>query len=315
VEFIELSTRWRGHTHYAAAVDPDSYREQVFDALSLTLPAGRITVVLGARGAGKTLLACHLLGVAAPDSGAVLVDGCSLWELPERARREVIGDFGVLRGGVRIQDSAILEGCSVVDNLASQLARRGRTESVEPDAREYLERFELSAVAERLPAALDPGARRRLAVALALAGDPPLVVIDDPGQAFDLHHHERLCGAVKSWQARTGATMLITVHSLEIARRLGDQVVVLREGRVLTQGGAEQVLAGVVDDEGFQRRFDTDLGGFAEADPERIRQEQQSNRRAANRRQRGLMLAFLALGIMIVVMLLAGVIANPNGLI
>jgi ABC-type multidrug transport system ATPase subunit len=298
---------------FAAAVDPDNHREQVFDALSLTLPAGRITVVLGARGAGKTLLAAHLLGVSAPDSGAVLVDGCSVWELTERARNELIGGIGVLRGGVRIQDSAILDSRTVVDNLVLQLAHRGRTESAEQHARDYLERFDLTAVAEQLPAALDPGARRRLALVLALAGDPPLVVIDDPGQAFDLHHHERLTDAVKSWQARTGATMLITVRSLEIARRLGDRVVVLRDGRVLAQGGPEQVLAAVCDDESFQRRFGTDLGGFAEADPERIRHAQQANRRAENRRHLGLLCAFIALGITLMVMLLAGIIANPDG--
>jgi hypothetical protein len=83
---------------------------------------------------------------------------------------------------------------------------------------------------------------------------------------------------------------------------------------VLAQGGPEQVLAGVCDDEGFQRRFGTDLGGFAEADPERIRQAQQANRRAENRRHLGLLLAFIALGITLMVMLLAGIIANPNGL-
>jgi ABC-type multidrug transport system ATPase subunit len=238
-----------------------------------------------------------------------------VWQPTERARNELIGDIGVFRGGVRIQDSAILDSCNVVDNLVLRLARRGRTESAEQDAREYLERFELTAAAEQLPAALDPGARRRLALMLALAGDPPLVVIDDPGQAFDLQHYERLIDAIKIWQARTGATMLVTVRSLEIARRLGDRVVVLREGRVLAQGGPAQVLAGVLDDEGFHRRFGTDLGGFAEADPERIRQAQRANRRAENRRHLGLLFAFLALGITLMVMLLAGIIANPDGLV
>jgi ABC-type multidrug transport system ATPase subunit len=313
VEFVDLSTRWRGHVQFAAAVDLDTHREQVFEALSLTVPAGRITVLLGARGAGKSLLACHLLGVSAPDRGAVLVDGRSVWEQPERARRELLGDVGVLRGGARIQDSAIADSRTVFDNVVVQLARRGRTESVEQHAREYLDRFDLTAVAHERPAALDPGARRRLALALALVGDPSLVVIDDPGQALDLHHYERVSEEVRSWQARTGATMLITVRSLEIARRLGDRVVVLRDGRVLAQGGAEQVLAGVVDDECFQRRFGTNLGGFAEADPERIRRAQRSARKAENRRHLGLVLAFLALGITIMVMLLAGVISYSGG--
>jgi ABC-type multidrug transport system ATPase subunit len=313
VEFVEVSTRWRANVKLTAEADLNTPREQVLDALSLTLPAGRITVLLGARGAGKTLLACHLLGVTAPDSGVVLVDGRSVWELPEWGRRELIGDVGVLRGGVRIQDSAVIGSRTVFENLVDQLARRGRTEHLEQHAGEYLGRFELATVAAMRPAALDPAARRRLALALALVGDPSLVVIDDPGQALDLHHYERVVDAVKSWQARTGATMLITLRSLEIARRLGDRVVVLREGRVLAQGAAERVLAGVIDDEGFQRRFGTDLGGFAEADPARLRQAGRSARRAEDRRHLGHLLAFLALAILVLVALLSGVLANPGG--
>jgi hypothetical protein len=92
-------------------------------------------------------------------------------------------------------------------------------------------------------------------------------------------------------------------------------VVVLREGRVLSQGVPEQVLAAVCDDESFQRRFGTDLGGFAEADPARIHQAQEANRRAENRRHLGQVLAFLALSVTLVAMLLAGIITNPNGLV
>jgi ABC-type multidrug transport system ATPase subunit len=118
--------------------------------------------------------------------------------------------------------------------------------------------------------------------------------------------------AIKSWHARTGSTMMITVRSLRVARALGQRVAVLRDGRVIADGGPEQVLAGVVDDESFARRFGTDLGGVGEADPERGRHELRQIYRSENRRQLALVLAFFLTVIVIAAVLLSGILlTNP----
>jgi ABC-type multidrug transport system ATPase subunit len=121
-----------------------------------------------------------------------------------------------------------------------------------------------------LPDELDPVARRRLAVALALASDPAPVVIDDPGEALDFTHALVLVEGFKRWHARTRATVLVALRSLMVTKLIADKVAVLRDGRVLVYGTPEHVLDGVIDDETFEQRFQTGLGGFSEADPEQL---------------------------------------------
>jgi ABC-type multidrug transport system ATPase subunit len=311
VDFVELRTRWRGAAEFATALDLDAHREQVFDALSLTLPAGQISVLLGTRGAGKTLLACHLLGVVAPDDGQVLIDGQSIWQMPEPRRGELRESFGVFRGGIRIRQSAVLDSLSVFDNLLAQLRRRGRTEHLESTAREFLVDFALSGQAATRAGALDSASRRRLALALALVGDPPLVVIDDPGLALDRHHLEHVINAIRRWHARTHSTMLITVRSLRVAKALGHRVAVLRDGRVIAHGSPEQVLTGVIDEHSFARRFGTDMGGVGEADPERGRHELRQIYQTENHRHTALVLAFFLTIIATAAILLSGLLTNP----
>jgi ABC-type multidrug transport system ATPase subunit len=105
--------------------------------------------------------------------------------------------------------------------------------------------------------------------------------------------------------------MLITVRSLSVAKALGQRVGVLRDGRVIAHGSPEQVLAGVVDEESFARRFGTDLGGVGEADPERGRHELRQIYRTENRRHTALVLAFFLTVIVTAAILLSGLLTNP----
>lgn len=266
IELRDVHSAWASGGGVASAGE----RAEALSGLSLILPAGQITVLLGDHRSGKTLVTLHLLGEVAPDRGQVLVDGRSLWELPEPQRVEMHDSFGVLRGGTAIRESKIDIAATVRANLTAQL-RHART-SADPEGvvGEWLAHYDLTPDAESLPQMLDSGARRRLAVALALAGDPAVVVIDDPGQAMDSDHLRHMVTSVREWQARTGSTVLLTVHSLQVALDLGHQVAVLSEGQVLAHGHPEDVLSGVNDDDTFQRRFGTGLGGVAEADPLRL---------------------------------------------
>jgi ABC-type multidrug transport system ATPase subunit len=177
---------------------------------------------------------------------------------------------GVLRGGTRIRESHIDPASSVRENIIELLRRSSDCANPDEEVGVWLTDYDLTEVADSLPDKLGSGARRRLALALALAWDPALVVVDDPGEAFDYVHRGLLVKAFKKWHVRTGATVLITLHSLELAKILGHQVAVLRDGRVLAQGIPARVLDGVIDDETFEARFHTGLGGVAEADSLRL---------------------------------------------
>jgi ABC-type transporter Mla maintaining outer membrane lipid asymmetry ATPase subunit MlaF len=241
--------------------------------VSFTAPAGQITVVMGERGSGKSLLAQYVIGEAVPDGGEVIIGGEPLSSLSEQERRQLHDSVGVLRGGNRIRESEVSESASVADNLVEQLRFNDRVTSDDDAralARESLERIDLSDVAGMRPDDLDPGQARRVAIATALLSDPALVVLDDPGSGIDVNHLESMRRGITRWHARTGSTLLLTTHSIEVAKTVGQRLVVLRDGEVAAEGDSTELLSGIHDLTAFERRFGTTLS-VREADPERLR--------------------------------------------
>jgi ABC-type multidrug transport system ATPase subunit len=275
IEFRDVHTNWGAYPGPAPTSEMSWGRAEALAGLSLTLPAGQVTVLLGDHGSGKSLLALHLLGEVPLRSGQVLSNGRSVWEMSEAKRLMLHDQVGVLLGGRRIRKSHINPDASVRENLKTQVGRSHirSTENRDNDdeaVEAWLRNIKLGDVADLLPGELGPAARRRLAVSLALASDPALAVIDDPGEALDYSHVQVLVDGFKRWHGRIGATVLVALRSLMVAKLIADKVAVLRDGRVLVHGSPEEVLDGVIDDETFERRFQTGLGGFSEADPERL---------------------------------------------
>jgi ABC-type glutathione transport system ATPase component len=266
IEFRDLHTGWSDYPGKATAGE----REEALAGFSLTLPPGQVTVLLGDHRSGKSLVALHLLLEVPLHGGQIFSNGRSVWEMSEERRQWLHSLVGVLRGGTRIKESHIDVGASVRDNIAERLRHSDLVENTEADVAAWLEDYDLTQDADSLPDQLSPGARRRLAVALALAWDPALVVLDDPGEAIDLAHFARQVETFGRWQTRTRSTVLMTLHSLQVAKAMGHQVAVLRDGQVVAHGSPAEVLDGIIDDETFERRFHTGLGGIAEADPLRL---------------------------------------------
>lgn len=245
---------------------------RALDGVSFTIPAGSITVVMGNPGGGKSLLVQHLLDEERPDEGQVLIDGQSLWELPADRRQRFHERVGVLRGGNSILESELDESATVRENLANQLGNsdRGLGRNTQPTIDECVAELDLGDVVDARPADLEPGDKRRLALAVAVLADPAVVVLDDPGEGIDVNHLSAMVRTITGWHRRTGATVLLTVHSIELARDVGDHLVVLRDGRVIEEGQPRALLADIHQQADFEERFDTTLG-FREADPENLR--------------------------------------------
>jgi ABC-type multidrug transport system ATPase subunit len=266
IEFRDVHTGWGAYPGKPTAVD----RDEALAGFSLTLPPGQVTVLLGDHRSGKSLVALHLLLEVPLHSGQVIANGHSVWELPEERRLWLHDQVGVLRGGTRIRESHIEVGASVRDNIAERLRHSELVDDPGDDVAAWLDDFDLTEGADLLPDQLNPGGRRRLAMALALAWDPALVVIDDPGEAIDFAHLAPLVRAFTTWHSRTRSTVLLTVRSLEVAKAMGHQVAVLRDGQVVAHGSPEELLDGIIDDDTFEDRFRTGLGGIAESDPLRL---------------------------------------------
>jgi ABC-2 type transport system ATP-binding protein len=203
------------------------YRDVVaLDGVSLELREGEVVALLGRNGAGKTTAVHLLLGLRRPDEGRARLFGRD----PRRpAARRAVGATPQETGF-----SPTLTVREIVDLVRAHF----------PDpapAGELLERFELSGDAGRQAGGLSGGKRRRLAVALAFAGRPRLVVLDEPTTGLDVESRRAVWAAVRDFAAG-GGTVLLTTHHLDEAEQLASRIVVLHEGEVVADGTLEEIV-------------------------------------------------------------------------
>ncbi|MDX1387836.1 MAG: ATP-binding cassette domain-containing protein [Acidobacteriota bacterium] len=197
-----------------------------------------ITVVFGPSGAGKTTLALALVGAIRPARGRIVVSGRKLFDsnegidLPVRRRRV----------GVVFQDALLFPHMSVKGNVAFGLAGEPRDRR-EQLASEALDRVGAASLAGRLPGELSTGQRQRVALARALAARPSALVLDEPFSALDSGSRHELGAMLIELQAESGVPFLHVTHDLGEAYRLGNELVLIEDGRVAQIGSPDEVVS------------------------------------------------------------------------
>ncbi|MEJ8278831.1 ATP-binding cassette domain-containing protein [Pseudonocardia spirodelae] len=283
--------------------------EPVLEGVDLELEPGRTTVLLGPSGAGKTTLVRTLLGLYAPDSGETVVDGRAVASLRADELAALRRRTGVLLGGSSVYDASLFGSLSLFDNVAYPL-RAARHPAADAETWRILHEFELAGHATALPSEVSAGQRRRAALARALITAPDLLVLDDPGPALDLHNRDAVVRSVRRRTTRSGATALVVMHDLELARALGDRVGVLLGGRIVADGPVDEVLGGIVTAADLDARF-----GVRAALPVATAAERAAVARRA--RRQGLGEAWLLMGVLFAMpaklslALGSGMLANP----
>jgi phospholipid/cholesterol/gamma-HCH transport system ATP-binding protein len=244
---------------------------EVLKNVSLKIPGGQTTAVMGGSGSGKTVLARHLTGELEPSEGRVLISGESIWDSPREKWADTAQGLGVFFGARSTYDDRIDRSVSVLDNLALVLKSIEADDSVvERRALDWAREWDLEEVSASITDSVDSQSRHRLCLAQALVADPPLAIIDDPGVAVDIMHVDSEIQSIKKWRERTGSTILLTTHSLMFAKALAQQVAIMRDGEIIACGSTEEILVDVHDDATFEQRFNQTLS-VRESDTERLR--------------------------------------------
>lgn len=184
-----------------------------------------ITVLFGPSGAGKSLTLATIAGLRRPSSGTVQIRGVVVADVAA-GRHVRTQDRHV---GVVFQDALLLPHRTVEDNVALGVRSGDRTRRRET-ARALLEAVGASALAGASPRRLSGGERQRVALARALAGDPQLLLLDEPFSALDHLTRRALRSVLRSLVDSTGVPALLVTHDLEEARGLADQTVVFSDG-------------------------------------------------------------------------------------
>ncbi len=208
---------------------------RVLEDVSFTVPVSCGFVILGRSGTGKSVTLKHIIGLLKPDSGRVFVgvDEVSSLEGQElaRVRRSI---------GFLFQNAALFDSISVGENVAFPLRRHTRLTDIEirERAQVKLAAVGLEGEYDRMPAALSGGMKKRAGLARAMALDPPLLLVDEPSAGLDPITADEIDNLLFALNSQGGTTLVVVTHNIRSARRLGDELMILHEGRILAQGTA-----------------------------------------------------------------------------
>jgi iron(III) transport system ATP-binding protein len=199
----------------------------VLDHVSLEVPKGGITAVLGPSGGGKTTLLRAIAGFETPRSGSITIAG----DVVVRNGQSLVP---AERRGVTVvpQEGALFPHLSVRDNIAFGLRKRRGSEA-DDRVRHLLEIIDLQQVADARPAELSGGMQQRVALARALAPSPALVLLDEPFSALDASLRQSVRDQVVATLRREGETALWVTHDQQEALSVADRVAVLIDGQLM----------------------------------------------------------------------------------
>ena len=213
------------------------HRRTVVDGVSLHVDEGEVVGLLGPNGAGKTTCFYMIMGLIPCDAGRVLLGGRDLTTAPmhRRARHGL---------GYLAPEPSVFRRLSVADNILAVLEIRGRLSRRERQARcqALLEEFGIAHLAEAQAISLSGGERRRLEIARALAGEPRIILLDEPFAGVDPISVAEIQQIVRRLAERRIA-ILVTDHNVRETLGICGRAYIVSEGAVLAQGTPEAILA------------------------------------------------------------------------
>ncbi len=202
------------------------------DDVSISVPTGSLTALLGPSGSGKSTLLRVVSGLEQPDAGRVVIEGSDVTGLPPQRR-------GI---GFVFQHYAAFKHMTVRKNVAFglEIRRRPRAE-IKTRVDELLELVQLTGLAKRYPGQLSGGQRQRMALARALAVEPTVLLLDEPFGALDARVRKELRAWLRRLHEEVHVTTIFVTHDQEEAMEIADQIVLMNQGRVEQVGGARDL--------------------------------------------------------------------------
>src|SRR4051812_44713399 len=202
------------------------------DDVTVDLPKGQLTALLGPSGGGKSTLLRIIAGLEDADAGTVTIEGTEATHLPPQKRNV----------GFVFQHYAAFKHMSVAKNVAFGLEIRKRSKAdTEKRVAELLELVHLSQFGHRLPAQLSGGQRQRMALARALAVEPTVLLLDEPFGALDAKVRKELRDWLRRLHDEVHVTTVFVTHDQEEALEVADEIVVINDGRIEQIGTPDQL--------------------------------------------------------------------------
>jgi len=197
--------------------------------LSMTVERGQTQVIVGASGAGKSVMLRHVIGLLTPDAGRVLIDGLPVGSAAAGDLEAVRSRFGVL-----FQSGALINWMNVFDNVALPLYEK--TEMSDGEIRDnVMSKLELVGMQDahaKMPAELSGGMRKRVGLARAIIRDPGVILYDEPTSGLDPVLARSIDHLICRLQDTLGVTSVVVTHDLHSAFYVGNRIAMLAEGQI-----------------------------------------------------------------------------------
>ncbi|MDP7010156.1 MAG: ATP-binding cassette domain-containing protein [Verrucomicrobiota bacterium] len=213
-------------------------RQIVLKDVSFEVNEGESVAIIGRSGTGKSVLIKHLVGLLNPDLGEVFIESESIVNMAERRLMKVRQKFGML-----FQEAALFDSMNVFENIAFPLRRTGLTDAKEIRQRvgDVLRLVELPGTEEKLPSELSGGMKKRVGLARAIVHHPKIVLYDEPTTGLDPVVSDSIDLLMMRVRDQYNVTSIVITHDMRCARRMGQRIIYLVEGKVYLDAPASEV--------------------------------------------------------------------------
>lgn len=217
--------------------------EYILNGMDIDIPRGKITMIIGFSGTGKSVLMKHILGLLKPTEGSIEVLGKDLNSLTPKESVNFLKNFGVM-----FQYAALFDDMTALENAAFPLKEHRRDINVSEREKMARQKLEMCGLDPKhfgkLPAELSGGMRKRVGLARAIALDPKILLYDEPTTGLDPVLTEMVDDLIKTTHEKIDqATSVVISHDLHAAFRIGDLIVMLHEGKVIMSGTPAEFLS------------------------------------------------------------------------
>jgi phospholipid/cholesterol/gamma-HCH transport system ATP-binding protein len=212
--------------------------QRVLDGVNVSFEPGQTTVIAGGSGQGKSVTLKLVLGLLAPESGEILVNGTNIVGMNRRSINEVRSKFGVL-----FQGGALLDSITVYGNVALPLQERSglKKDEIDRQVSEMLSQLDLEGHEDKYPAQLSGGMKKRVGLARALMLQPEIMLFDEPTTGLDPQITMDIYRLFFRTQKQFGYTAIIVSHDIPRVFNLADKVVILNKGKMVSFDSPEEI--------------------------------------------------------------------------
>ena len=216
-----------------------SFRNNVvLNGLDLLIEVGKVTVIIGQSGGGKSVLLKHMIGLIRPDKGKVEIDGQDISGFNERQLNEIRKRFGML-----FQEAALFDSMTVGQNVAFPLIEHSKLpkNTIREIVSEKLAHVGLRGVEDKMPSELSGGMKKRVGLARAIALEPEIILFDEPTTGLDPIMADAIDQLIVDIQSRLNVTCVVISHDIKGTFKIAHKIAMLYQGKIIEYGTPEEI--------------------------------------------------------------------------